>query len=767
VIPIRVGDTLTLPELAKQQGLEEQTFTVDEVVKGGMGVCVRIRPTMLGASFALKMPVFAGAYDAEALDRFLTELRVWLNLSSCDGIVEALCVFRWRGRPVVVSRWMEGGSLRSRMAKKDPAVFYAALIRVAGALDWAAARQDVLHQDLKPENILFDEHGRAQVSDWGIAQILEEGTDGLKHAPPGPPVKVGSTEARLILGSIAYASPEQVLGGVPLDVRSDVYSLGTIMYEWETGRLPFEAPTWDELRKRKLFESPRRMSGIFRRSAFGADDLIKKCLASDREERFPDFKALGEALVNAALLKGVAAAPFVPKQRYASRTLDAASLKARMASGGFVTADGSDGRRAPVAWEGARRDLDEAAALEAAGDAAKAHLVYARHYMPSLVKELADDELQQAIVLGVARTHLKLNRPAETLRALDTLSGAAERPKDSFVLAAQACLALGDFAQAERLAFAGTARHGGDRDLLDVLVKAQTALDRGAEAAKTAMQRLKAGRETPALETAAALLMRAGTKVSERSRPERLRDLLDAAALLREAKERPDASPGTPMALVRTLVLLERWAEALAELGDPVNLSRSGEKGRERAELYVTCLVKTGGWERTLSLCDPWLKAWPKSSVLKRAGAQALILGLESGLALEGAKAAGESARRFFESITHSLDERRPEDFVFLARYHAWDGDRKGALDVLADAKHVFPASWEILHALATGYERQGSLDLALEAAEEAARVAPHRAELWRALANVNGALGRPRAAAEALQRAVAADREIAGVSNR
>jgi Flp pilus assembly protein TadD len=161
------------------------------------------------------------------------------------------------------------------------------------------------------------------------------------------------------------------------------------------------------------------------------------------------------------------------------------------------------------------------------------------------------------------------------------------------------------------------------------------------------------------------------------------------------------------------------------------------------------------------------MKAWPKSTSLKRAGAQALVLGLESGLSLEGAKAAGDSARRFFESITHDLNDRRPEDFAFLARYHVWDGDMKGALDVLADAKHVFPESWEILHALATGYERQGNLDLALEAAEEAARAAPHRPELWRSLANVNAALGRSNTAAEALQRAIVADKEIAGASNR
>ncbi|HSB37324.1 MAG TPA: tetratricopeptide repeat protein, partial [Thermoanaerobaculia bacterium] len=168
-----------------------------------------------------------------------------------------------------------------------------------------------------------------------------------------------------------------------------------------------------------------------------------------------------------------------------------------------------------------------------------------------------------------------------------------------------------------------------------------------------------------------------------------------------------------------------------------------------------------------LSLCEPWLKAWPKSTVLKRAGAQALVLGLEGGLKAEGARSAGESARRFFESVTQQLEDRQPEDFLFLARYHRWDGDRKGALDVLADGTHAFPESHEILTALATAHEREGNLDLAFEAAEEAARVAPHRPEIWRALANLNGALGRPDAAAQALQRAIAADKEIASVSSR
>jgi len=156
--------------------------------------------------------------------------------------------------------------------------------------------------------------------------------------------------------------------------------------------------------------------------------------------------------------------------------------------------------------------------------------------------------------------------------------------------------------------------------------------------------------------------------------------------------------------------------------------------------------------ERTLSLCEPWLKAWPKSTVLKRAGAQALVLGLQGGLKR---RAPGPPASRpaLLRVGDHQLGDRRPEDYLFLARYHTWDGDRKGTLDVLADAKHAFPESHEILTSR-DGARARGNLDLALEAAEEAARVRRTGRDLARAREPERCAR-RANAAAEALQRAI------------
>ena len=80
---------------------------------------------------------------------------------------------------------MDGGSLRHKMSRRDPEFFYETMLRLVGALEWAAKKRGVLHRDIKPENVLFDDLGRAQLSDWGIADFLEEGTDGRRRAPGG------------------------------------------------------------------------------------------------------------------------------------------------------------------------------------------------------------------------------------------------------------------------------------------------------------------------------------------------------------------------------------------------------------------------------------------------------------------------------------------------------------------------------------------------------------------------------------------------------
>ena len=756
--PFRVGDQIELPELAKQQALSSPSFVVEKVIRGGMSVCALVRPPGLGAAYALKVPAAELVTDPGAMERFLDELRVWLTLSACDGVVEALCVFRFGGLPAVVSRWMDGGSLRQKMSRRDPEFFYVTMLRLVGALEWAAKKRGVLHRDLKPENVLFDDLGRAHLSDWGIADFLEEGTDGRQRAPGETVLKGKGVKARLILGTVAYASPEQLLGGVPVDHRADIYSLGTIMYEWESGDVPFTGGSWEGIRKKKLFENAKTLGGFLRRTTFGAEEVIARCLARERGHRYDDYRALSDALVAAAAERGVKATRHTPRMRYQTDLLDAEALKGRMAVHGFVSAGGTDGRRASVAWERAREAVDKAQALEREENWAEAHELYARFFMPSLVKDLPDDPLQQTLALGVARTLLRLGRPDEAFRSLDALAGASVRSREATLLAVEASLERGDPGQAERLAFAATAGRRDDSELLDLLLRAQLALGQD-EAALETVRRLTAveGPLPPLLMTLSDLLVRTAAARPEAERPEAFRRLGEAVARLGDENLREAEPEETLMAASRALAAAERCDEALAGL--EASPDAEGEAARARAELLAHILVEAGRNGECVSRAPGWLSAWPSSVALRRSAAQGLAFALSEGVPVPGGEKSGEAARRALESGLRDTPD--PGILLALARSFEWAGDRRKALDLLEGGRATFAGNVRVRIALARTLEKDGQLPRAVAIAEEAAATGPYRPDAWRTLARMREALGQKAEAAAASRRAGDIEREL------
>jgi tetratricopeptide (TPR) repeat protein len=747
VVPFRPGEELSLPALARTQGFDSDVFTVMDVIRGGMGVCARVRQTPSGPSFALKaLP--RGANSKEDFERFLAELQVWLTLSVCDGIVEALCVFPLEKLPVVCSRWMAGGSLRSQMSSRDPELFYRTLVRIAGALDWAAVEHHIVHRDLKPENILLDEVGRAAVSDWGISSPL--GASEMESTPGG---------GHLIFGTAVYASPEQLLGGVPLDLRSDIYSLGCLMYEWETGRKPFSG-TWHEIREAKIRgEPPKIASGLFRKTSFGAEDVITRCLQRERHDRFPDWKGFVNVLTMAAARRGITVAPFVPKMRYQASARGAGVLRARVVGGALVTGRGAEGR-ASVDVRGATRDLDEAKKLAGAGDWKAAVDLLSRVVLPSVVRELPDDPLQQTAVLTFARGLLELGRAAEAVTVLDALSGAMEKPVELFIYLSRAHLALGQAPLAERAARAGLAVHGGNPKLLECLLEAQRAQGLFSDAVATARQRLAVSRDAGSLSTAAEQLVESAARVSEARLPEGFSSLHEAVSLLSEAREQAPLDSSWRLPLARAFAALERWPEARVVL-EGITDARDPRRARESAELLAKCLLSLREYAACLAQCNRSLALFPDSVALARNRALAFAEGFVLGVETDARRVVDDAAMSFFEKVIADAARCEPVDFLTLARYREWTGRADEGVALLAKARKAFPESWEIATAQARHLERRGAFEEALAAAQEAARLAPFRAEGWGALAAILGILGPKEEASDARRKAGQAERRL------
>src|SRR5215208_3724699 len=195
-----------------------------QIGSGGMSTVYRAFDTTLERQVAVKLMHREIASDSDQLERFRREARSVAQLSH-PHIVGVIDAGEEDGRPYIVLEYVEGETLKERIRRMgrlpiDEAIAYA--IEIARALGAAHAR-GIVHRDIKPQNVLVDEEGSAKVTDFGIARSLEE---------------EGLTADGRVLGTTDYVSPEQALGHA-VNGRSDIYSLGIVLYEMLVGDVPF------------------------------------------------------------------------------------------------------------------------------------------------------------------------------------------------------------------------------------------------------------------------------------------------------------------------------------------------------------------------------------------------------------------------------------------------------------------------------------------------------------------------------------------------
>ena len=193
---------------------------------GGMASVYLAHAPTLNRQVAIKMPS-GERLDAEGLARFNREAQAVARLEH-QAIVPLYEYGSHDGRPYLAMRYMSGGSLADRIERRVASLPEAVAVidRIAAGLDYAHAH-GIIHRDVKPGNILFDEGGAAYLADFGIARTADAGGKSL-------------TQTGLIIGTAAYMSPEQALSR-PLDGRSDIYSLGAVLYEMLSDDIPYKA----------------------------------------------------------------------------------------------------------------------------------------------------------------------------------------------------------------------------------------------------------------------------------------------------------------------------------------------------------------------------------------------------------------------------------------------------------------------------------------------------------------------------------------------
>jgi pimeloyl-ACP methyl ester carboxylesterase/tRNA A-37 threonylcarbamoyl transferase component Bud32 len=273
-VPVRHSRAVPVPEMPQ--------YEIVERLGGGMGVVYKARDRRLQRLVALKFLPPSLSEEPETKSRFLQEAKAIAtldhpNLCGLFDVAEPE-----EGQLVIVMPFYEGETLKQKIARGPlplaSAVDYA--VQIAAGLAHAHAA-GMVHRDIKPANVIVTQGDRVRILDFGIAKIAA--------------AQAKLTRTGAVLGTLAYMSPEQA-SGERVDHRSDLWSLGVVLYEMVTGRPPFAGESLEALFHAILWRQPERVTALRAEVPPGLEALVHRLLEKDPADRYEDAVALSDEL---------------------------------------------------------------------------------------------------------------------------------------------------------------------------------------------------------------------------------------------------------------------------------------------------------------------------------------------------------------------------------------------------------------------------------------------------------------------------------------
>jgi len=272
---------------------------IEELGKGGMGRVYRVEDKKIKREIALKLIKPEVAADKKMIERFRNELKLARDIAQ-RNVCRMYDLGEEKGKHYITMEYVSGGDLKRfirRSKRLDTGTAISIAKQICEGLEEAHSL-GIIHRDLKPNNIMIDDNGNVRIMDFGIARTIKG---------------KGITGSGVMIGTPEYMSPEQV-EAKDIDQRSDIYSLGIIMYEMLTGRIPFEADTPFAIGIKHKSEIPKDPKELNPQIPDDLSGVILKCLEKEKENRHQSAGEVRSELEN--IEKGIPTTDrVVPKKR--------------------------------------------------------------------------------------------------------------------------------------------------------------------------------------------------------------------------------------------------------------------------------------------------------------------------------------------------------------------------------------------------------------------------------------------------------------------
>ena len=282
---VEVTKTIEIPKekLSTGSAFAGRYQIIEELGKGGMGRVYKVLDQEVNVKIALKLIKPEISADKKSIERFRNELKTARDISH-KNICRMYDLNKEAGSYYITMEFVPGEDLKS-MIRMSGRLAVGTTIGIAKQICdglTEAHKLGVVHRDLKPSNIMIDKEGNVRIMDFGIARSLES---------------KGITGAGMMIGTPEYMSPEQV-EGEEVDQRSDIYSLGVILYEMVTGRLPFEGVTPLSVAHKHRYEATQEPKKVNAQIPEDLSQIILKCLEKDKKKRYQRAEEFFDELDN-------------------------------------------------------------------------------------------------------------------------------------------------------------------------------------------------------------------------------------------------------------------------------------------------------------------------------------------------------------------------------------------------------------------------------------------------------------------------------------